>query len=83
MGDGMSLEFEVDGLPEGVKATVATTSLPALVASTNGDEEVPGSIAMSDPTSLTGDADGDPQSLIITLGDPMAGMDELSRCQQA
>ena len=31
---------------------------------------------MSDPTSLTGDADGNPQSLIITLGDPAAdGMD--------
>ena len=28
MGEGMSLEFEVEGLPEGVKAIVATTSLP-------------------------------------------------------
>ena len=74
VGLGMSLEFEVEGLPEGVKAMVATSSKPVTVAASdeNGDAVV-GAIAMSDPMSLTGDADGDPQSLIITLGDPARG----------
>ena len=63
----MSLKFEVEGLAKGVKAIVATTSLPATDPAA---DPVVGAMAMSDPTSLTGDEDGNPQSLIIMLGDP-------------
>ena len=71
MGGGSSSGIPVEGLPEGVKAT-GTSSLPA-VASTSR-RGVLGSIAMSDPTSLNGDAEwGSATSLIITLGRPHGG----------
>ena len=72
-GAGMSLEFEVEGLPKGVKAIVGITSFPA--QDNIADPNVVGALAMSESTSLTGDADGNPKSLIITLGDTGAGMD--------
>ena len=68
-GAGMSLKFEVEGLPKGVKGMVKTTSSPADQEATDGEPAVDGAFAMSVPSSLTGDEDGNPQSLIITLGD--------------
>ena len=72
-GAGMSLEFEVEGLPKDVKAIVTIEPLPV---ATTVDPVVMGAIAMSETTSLTGAADGDPQSLIITLGNAAGAVAE-------